>query len=64
MNTSIGPIGDEGPKFGRNMGFPDMKYMDTDAQGPPVIEKTLYKEYQENRNNDVKLQREALSKPQ
>jgi hypothetical protein len=31
MNTSIGPMGDEGPLFGRNMGFPDMKYLDPDA---------------------------------
>ena len=46
------------------MGFPDMKYMDPDALGPPVIEKTFYKEYQENINNDVRIQREALSKPQ
>ncbi len=46
MNNSIGPIvHDDGPKMGRNMGFPDMRYLDPDAQGPPVIEKTFYKEY-------------------
>ena len=35
-----------GPKMGRGMGFPDMKYLDPDAHGMPVMEKTLYKEFQ------------------
>lgn len=39
----------------RNMGFPNMKYLDPDAQGPPVQEKTLYKEFQQNKDNDIKL---------
>ena len=26
---------DEGPKLGRGMGFPDMKYLDPDVEGPP-----------------------------
>ena len=51
---------DDGPKMGRNMGFPNMKYLDPDAQGPPIQEKTLYKEFQQNKDNDIKLQREGF----
>lgn len=51
---------DDGPKMARNMGFPNMKYLDPDAQGPPVQEKTLYKEFQQNKDNDIKLQREGF----
>lgn len=51
---------DDGPKMARNMGFPDMKYLDPDAQGPPIQERTLYKEFQQNKDNDIKLQREGF----
>lgn len=44
----------EGPNAARNMGFPDMKYLDPDAKGDPIQEKTLYKEYQRN-NDEIKL---------
>ena len=54
---------DDGPKMARNMGFPNMKYLDPDAQGPPIQEKTLYKEFQQNKDNDIKLQREGFSNP-
>ena len=52
---------DDGPKMARNMGFPNMKYLDPDALGPPIQEKTLYKEFQQNKDNDIKLQREGFS---
>ena len=32
-----------GPQMGRNMGFPNMKYLDPDQHGPPVKEETFYK---------------------
>ena len=41
----------------RNMGFPNMKYLDQDVNGPSVAQnqqQTFYKEYQENKNNDIK----------
>jgi hypothetical protein len=31
------------PKAARNMGFPDMRYLDPEAKGQPIQEKTLYK---------------------
>ena len=39
-------LDEDGPKLGRGMGFPNMKYLDPDAHGMPILEKTLYKEYQ------------------
>ena len=54
-NTAGAGHADEGPKMARNMGFPNMKYLDPDAQGPPIQEKTLYKEFQQNKDNDIKL---------
>jgi len=47
-------INDTQPKPARNMGFPNMKYLDPDAKGAPIQEKTLYKEYQNIKNNDIK----------
>ena len=32
----------------RNMGFPNMNYLDPDAHGPPVQDQTFYKDYEEN----------------
>jgi len=43
---------DEGPKMARNMGFPDMKYLDPEQHGPPIKEETFYKE-------NIKHQREG-----
>ena len=45
---------DDGPKMGRGMGFPDMKYLDPETQGDPIQEKTLYKEYIGNKDNDIR----------
>jgi hypothetical protein len=59
-NTVDGARDTAGPKIGRGMGFPDMKYLDPDARGMPIQEKTLYKEFQQNKDNDVKLQREGF----
>lgn len=53
----------DGPKMARNMGFPNMKYLDPDVCGPPIQEKTLYKAFQQNKHNDVKLRREGFSNP-
>ena len=47
----------------RNMGFPNMKYLDPDSHGAPIQEKTLYKEFQQNKNNDIRLKREGFSNP-
>ena len=44
----------DGPNAARNMGFPNMKYLDPDAKGAPIQERTLYKEYKEN-NDGIKL---------
>lgn len=41
------------------MGFPNMKYLDPDYKGQPIQEKTLYKEYQNIKDNDIKNQREG-----
>lgn len=38
----------------RQMGFPNMKYLDPETQGAPLVEKTFYKEYKENKHNDIK----------
>lgn len=40
------------------MGFPDMKYLDPEAKGQPIQEKTLYKQYQNIKDNDIKNKRE------
>ena len=46
--------------MGRNMGFPNMKYLDPDIQGVPVRQdQTFYKEFQANQDNDIKMRREA-----
>ena len=42
MNDSMGFNNDQ-PKAARNMGFPDMRYLDPEAKGQPIQEKTLYK---------------------
>ena len=34
---------DDGPKAGRYMGFPNFKYLDSDVEGPPVPNKTIFK---------------------
>ena len=53
-------IRDNGPKMGRNMGFPDMKYLDPETQGAPLRQdQTFYKEFQADDDNDIKLRREA-----
>ena len=40
------------------MGFPNFSYLDPDVQGPPVDEKTLYKKFYADKDNDIKLKRE------
>lgn len=37
------------------MGFPDMKYLDPEVQGKPIDDKTYYKQFREDQNNDVKI---------
>lgn len=32
-----GKFKDDGPKMARNMGFPNMKYLDPESHGPPII---------------------------
>ena len=32
----------------RNMGFPNMNYLDPDAQGPPLQNQTYYRNYEDN----------------
>lgn len=49
-----------GPKEARNMGFPDMKYLDPDQHGAPIKEETFYKEYQKNKDNDIRMAREGV----
>ena len=44
----------DGPNPARNMGFPNMKYLDPDAVGAPIQEKTLYKEFEQNKDNDIR----------
>ena len=44
----------------RNMGFPNMNYLDPDAHGPPVQDQTFYKDYEENQENDIKKQRQGF----
>mmetsp|Transcript_12071 Transcript_12071/g.16379 ORF Transcript_12071/g.16379 Transcript_12071/m.16379 type:complete len:229 (-) Transcript_12071:1932-2618(-) len=43
------------------MGFPNMNYLDPDAQGPPLLTQTYYKNYEDNQDNDIKAQREEFS---
>ena len=38
----------------RNMGFPNMNYLDPESHGPPVQTQTFYKDFEEDRENDVK----------
>ena len=45
----------------RNMGFPNMNYLDPDAQGPPLQTQTYYKNFEDNQDNDIKIQREEQS---
>ena len=45
----------------RNMGFPNMNYLDPDAKGPPLQNQTYYRQYEDNQDNDVKNKREELS---
>ena len=45
----------------RNMGFPNMNYLDPDAKGQPVQMQSYYRDHEENQNNDVKVKREELS---
>ena len=44
----------------RNMGFPNMNYLDPETHGPPVQNQTFYKDFEEMRDNDVKRQREGF----
>ena len=30
------------------MGFPDLKYMDSDVEGPPVKDQTFYRQFKED----------------
>ena len=49
------------------MGFPNMKHMDPEVNGPPVDklqQQTFYKEFTENKTNDVKQQREEMANAQ
>ena len=41
------------------MGFPNMKYLDPDSKGAPIQEKTFYKQYLLN-NDENKKQREGI----
>jgi hypothetical protein len=43
------------------MGFPDMRYLDEDFNGSKVEEKTLYKEFMGQKDNDLKQRRDAYS---
>ena len=43
------------------MGFPNMNYLDPEANGPPLQNQTYYKNYEEDQNNDVKAKREEMS---
>ena len=43
------------------MGFPNMNYLDPDATGAPVQTQTYYRDYEDNRDNDVKVKREEFS---
>ena len=45
----------------RGMGFPNMNYLDPDANGPPLQQQSYYRNYEENQDNDVKLKRQELS---
>jgi len=40
--------------MGRNMGFPNMKYLDPDSHGAPIREETFYKE-------NIKQQRDGYN---
>lgn len=42
------------------MGFPNMNYLDPDTNGPPVQSQTFYKNFENNKKNDVKQQREGF----
>ena len=44
----------------RNMGFPNMNYLDPESHGPPVQNQTFYKEFEDDRENDIKRQREGF----
>ena len=44
----------------RNMGFPNMNYLDPDTHGPPVQNQTFYKDFEENEENDIKRQRQGF----
>lgn len=46
------------PLMGRNMGFPNMKYLDPETHGPNVRENTLYKQFYNDTTNDLKKKRE------
>ena len=57
-NSVTVDIGNDNNKANfRNMGFPNMNYLDPDAHGPPVQDQTFYKDYEENQENDIKRQR-------
>ena len=43
------------------MGFPNMNYLDPDANGPPLQTQTYYKNYEDNQDNDIKARREEFS---
>lgn len=54
LNTQLSFLNDQnfnnqkdknGPNAARNMGFPNMKYLDPDSKGDPIQEKTFYKQY-------------------
>ena len=43
------------------MGFPNMKYLDPETKGDPIMEKTMYKEYQKNQDQ-IKLNRDGIGR--
>ena len=43
------------------MGFPNMNYLDPDANGPPLQTQTYYKNFENNQDNDIKNKRAELS---
>lgn len=42
------------------MGFPNLNYLDPETKGPPVQTQTFYKDFQDDKQNDIKQQREGF----
>ena len=48
----------------RGMGFPNMNYLDPDANGPPLQLQTYYRNFGDVQDNDIKNKREEVSNAQ